>query len=126
MNSNIKDIDSYLTLVPENFKILLEKLRQTIKALVPEVEETISWGMPAFKYNGLLLYFAAFKNHCSLFPGNSKLILQLKDELKDFKTSKGTIHFTIENPLPDELVKKIVLTRVEENINKKKNKSKDK
>ena len=68
-NLSIKDIDSYLAAVPQDMKPVLEKLRLTIKQAAPEAEEVISYGMPAFKYHGMLVYFAAFKNHCSFFPG---------------------------------------------------------
>jgi uncharacterized protein YdhG (YjbR/CyaY superfamily) len=115
---SIKDTDSYLALQPEKVRGVLEKLRQTIKSSAPEAEEVISYGMPAFRYHGILVYFAAFKNHCSLFPGS--IVEKMKNELKDFKTSKGTIQFTAEKPLPAALVKKIVKARVKENLNKKK------
>lgn len=93
----------------------LEKLRKTIKSVVPKAEETISYQMPTFKYHGGLVSYAAFKNHCSLFPWNSTLIKEYADELKAFKTFKGTIQFTVEKPLPVGLVKKIIKARVKQN-----------
>lgn len=114
----LKDTDSYLALQPEKVRDVLEKLRQTIKSSAPEAEEVISYGMPAFRYHGMLVYFAAFKNHCSFFPGS--IVEKMKNELKNYKTSKGTIQFTAEKPLPTALVKKIVKARVKENLNKKK------
>lgn len=113
-----KDTDSYLALQPEKARDVLEKLRQTIKSSAPEAEEVISYGLPAFRYHGMLVYFAAFKNHCSFFPGS--IVEKMKNELKNYKTSKGTIQFTAEKPLPTALVKKIVKARVKENLNKKK------
>ncbi len=117
---SIKDIDSYISIVPEKMRPLLIKLRQTIRKAAPEAEELISYGMPAFKYHGILVYFAGFKNHCSFFPGNASLIKEMKDELKGFKTSKGTIQFTLENPLPASLVTKMVKQRMKENGAKEK------
>lgn len=114
----LKDTDSYLALQPEKVRDVLEKLRQTIKSSAPEAEEVISYGMPAFRYHGMLVYFAAFKNHCSFFPGS--IVEKMKNELKNYKTSKGTIQFTAEKPLPAALVKKIIKARVKENLNKKK------
>jgi uncharacterized protein YdhG (YjbR/CyaY superfamily) len=70
--------------------------------------------MPGYKYKGMLVYFAAFKNHCSFFPGSSQIV-QLYEELKSFKTAKGTIQFTSDKPLPATLVKKIVKARMQEN-----------
>jgi len=83
-----------------------------------EATEAISYGIPAFKYNGPLVWFAAFSNHCSLFPGAS-VIKAFKNELKGYKTSKGTIHFPVEKPLPAGLVKKMVKARLAEKTQKK-------
>lgn len=116
----MNDIDSYLAGVPEPAKSTLEKLRQTIKGIVSEADETISYGMPAFKYKGTLLYYAAFKDHCSLFPGSTAVIEAFKDELRAFKTSKGTIQFPVDKPLSATLVKKIVKMRMKENEEKEK------
>ena len=119
-NKNIpkNNIDSYLATVPEPAKSTLEKLRQTIKGIVPDAVEAISYGMPAFKYKGTLLYYAAFKDHCSLFPGSTAIIEAYKDELKAYITSKGTIQFPVDKPLPASLVKKIVKERMKENEEK--------
>ena len=111
-------IDEYLKNIPEKFRKILEELLQTIRKAAPEAEEVISWQMPAFKQKGILVGFAAFKDHCSFFPYNSKTIELFKDDLKDFSTSKGTIRFTIEKPLPVSLVKKIVKYRIVENETK--------
>jgi len=80
-------------------------------AAPPEATETISYGMPAFKYKGVLVWFAAFSNHCSLFP-TASVVEAFKNELKAFSTSKGTIHFPTDKPLPTALVKKLVKARV--------------
>ena len=105
-----------MTLQPEKVVIALERIRQTIKSAAPEAIEVISYGMPAFKLNGrMLMYFAGFKNHCSLFPGSKAVILKFKTELKAYKTSAGTISFTTEKPLPVSLIKRIVKERIKEN-----------
>jgi uncharacterized protein YdhG (YjbR/CyaY superfamily) len=112
------NIDEYLATLPDNKRQVLETLRQTIKEAAPEAEEVISYMMPTFRYNGVLVHFAAFKNHCSFFVGNGSLVSQIKDELKDYTTAKSGIHFTPEKPLPTDLIKKIVWRRMEENEEK--------
>jgi uncharacterized protein YdhG (YjbR/CyaY superfamily) len=107
-----KDIDEYLAGVPEPARATLQKIRTVIRSAVPPgTIETISYGMPAFKHNGVLVWFAAFSDHCSFFPTPS-VIKALKDELKGFHTAKGTIQFATDKPLPAALVKKIVKLRV--------------
>src|SRR5664279_387307 len=86
-----QNIDEYLANVPEPHKSTLEKIRAMVRAAAPkEAVEAISYGMPAFKYKGGLVGFAAFKNHCSFFPMNSALVTEFAEELKNYKTSKGT------------------------------------
>lgn len=121
MKGNIKNIDSYIAVQPTNVKTFLENLRQTIKSVAPDAEEVISYNMPAFKYHGMLVGFAGAKNHCGFYPWNSRTVEEFKDDLKDFSTSKGTIRFSWEKPLPVALVKKIVKARMKENISKKSN-----
>ncbi|HKN35493.1 MAG TPA: DUF1801 domain-containing protein [Terriglobales bacterium] len=88
------------------------KLRAAIRSAVPpEATETISYRIPAVKYNGILVWFAAFSNHCSLFP-TSSVIEAFKNDLKRYSTSKGTIHFPADKPLPTALIKKLVKARV--------------
>jgi uncharacterized protein YdhG (YjbR/CyaY superfamily) len=95
-NNAPKNVDEYLAGVPEPARSTLRTIREIIRSVVPsEATEAISYGMPTFKYKGSLLGFAAFSNHCSLFPMNSHLIDVFKNELKDFKTSKGTIRFPV-------------------------------
>ncbi len=106
--------------VPEPARSTLNKLRAAIRSAVPpEATETISYRIPAFKYKGILLWFAAFSNHCSLFP-TAAVVEAFKDELKGFSTSKGTIHFPTDKPLPIALVKKLVKARVAQVESKKK------
>jgi uncharacterized protein YdhG (YjbR/CyaY superfamily) len=115
-----KDIDEYLAGVPEPARSTLNKIRATIRsAAPPEATETISYRIPAFKYNGVLIWFAAFTDHCSLFP-TAAIVQEFKDELKGYAVSKGTIHFPINKPLPAALLKKIVKARVAQLEKKKK------
>ena len=107
-------VDDYLAALPEEARTTLEKIRKTIKAAAPEATEVISYQMPMYKHHGMLVGFAAFKDHCSFFPG-AKPIATYKDELKAYKTSKGTIRFPIGKPLPAALVKKLVKARIAEN-----------
>jgi len=114
-----KSVDAYLANVPEPARTTLKKVRAAIRAAAPaETSEGISWGMPMFKYKGVLLGLAAFSNHCSVFPGPA-VIAALKDELAGFHTSKGTIQFPVDKPLSAALVKKLVKARMAENEQKK-------
>ena len=109
-------VDAYLALVPEPAKTTLEKVRTTIRSVVPaEATEGISYGMPAFRYKGALVGYAAFKDHCSFFPMQASLIDEMKDELKGYRTAKGTLQFPQDKPLPAALLKKMVKLRVAEN-----------
>jgi uncharacterized protein YdhG (YjbR/CyaY superfamily) len=113
-----KSIDEYLAGVPEPARTTLLKVRSVIRASIPEgAVETISYGMPAFKYKGMLVWFAAFSDHCSLFP-TSSIIELFKNDLKDFVTSKGTIHFPLDRPLPAALIRKMMKAKVAENERK--------
>jgi uncharacterized protein YdhG (YjbR/CyaY superfamily) len=109
-------VEDYLAALPEAPRAALEKLRKTIRAAAPEATETISYQMPAFKLHGrFLVSYAAFKNHCSLFPASEAVIEALGEELRPYFSGKGTIRFTTDKPLPTALVKKIMKTRIEEN-----------
>lgn len=106
-------IDHYLENVPSSQKEVLQHIRTVIHEVIPDAEEVIGYGMPTFKYKGKnVVHFAAFKDHMSLFP-SSDPIEELKEQLSNYKTSKGTIQFTLENPLPDQLVKDLVATSLE-------------
>jgi len=110
------DVESYLARCPETHRTTLEKLRATIGSVVPKgTTEAISYGMPAFKYKGALVGYAAFKDHCSFFPMSGSLVGDFAEELKAYKTSKGTIQFPIDKPLPAALVKKMVKARIAQN-----------
>jgi uncharacterized protein YdhG (YjbR/CyaY superfamily) len=111
-----KTVDEYLASVPEPASRTLKHIRRVIRSVVPkETTEGISYGIPMFKYNGMLVGYAAFKNHCSLFPTGSGVLDQFEKELKSYRTSKGTIQFPPDKGFPDALLKKIVKARVAEN-----------
>jgi uncharacterized protein YdhG (YjbR/CyaY superfamily) len=114
-----KTIDEYLARVAEPARGTLKKIRAAIRSAAPPgTTETISYGIPAFKYNGVLVWFAAFSNHCSMFP-TASVIEAFKNDLKGFTTSKGTIQFPTDRPLPAALVKKLVKARVAQIESKK-------
>ena len=119
MKAPAKDIDAYLAAVPPDVRAALERLRRIIKSAAPKATETISWQMPSFKHQGLLVGFAAFKAHCSFFPMSSTVIAAHEKLLERYATSKGTIRFTVDQPLPAALVKKIVKARIAENESRK-------
>jgi uncharacterized protein YdhG (YjbR/CyaY superfamily) len=108
-------VDEYILLFPPEVQERLNKLRGTIKEAAPEAEEKISWQMPTFVLFGNLVHFAAFKNHIGFYPSPSGIEV-FQDELKAYKTSKGAVQFPLKQPLPYELVEKIVKYRVAENI----------
>ena len=116
--NNPTTIDEYIATFPHDIQILLEKLRQTIRNAAPDAKEVISYQMPAFKLNGILVYFAAFKNHIGFYPTASG-IEAFKEELSKYKGGRGSVQFPIDKPLPLELVSKIVKFRVKENLEKK-------
>jgi uncharacterized protein YdhG (YjbR/CyaY superfamily) len=106
-------IDAYLAALPDEQRATLQALRETIAAAAPAAVEAISYGMPAFRYRGrALVSYLAAKAHCSLFPMGSAAIEHLRDELVGYSTSKGTIRFTPEHPLPTDLVTRIVHARM--------------
>ena len=108
-------VDEYLAEVSPEARATLEKLRQTIKAVVPGAVEVISYQIPTFKLDGrMLVSYAAFKNHCSFFPGAAPIKAH-EDELKSYQTSKGTIRFATGKPLSATLVRKLVKTRIKAN-----------
>ncbi|SRR6266478_5177139 len=111
-----KDVDEYLAGVPQPARSNLNLIRRRIRAAAPsETTEAISYRIPTIKYKGRSLFaFAAFSKHCSLFPMSLAVMAAFKNELKDFHTSKGTIHFPLDKPLPAALLKKLVKARVAE------------
>lgn len=108
-------VDEYLSWVPEAHRPLLDSLRETIKSVAPEATETISYGMPAFKLNGrFFVSYSDFKNHVSLFPASGAVRAALGDELKPYFSGKGTFRFRADQPIPTDLVARIVAILLEE------------
>jgi uncharacterized protein YdhG (YjbR/CyaY superfamily) len=110
-------IDEYIADQPANVRPIMQKLRLIVKKNAPEAAEVISYGMPAYKLHGMLLYFAAFTKHYSLFAFPSAIVA-FKDKLKGYELSKGTIKFPLNKPVPVKLITEIVKYKVQENINK--------
>lgn len=108
-----RTIDEYLDRVSPDKRAALQALRETVRAAAPDAEECISYQMPAFRLNGMLVWFGAGVNHCAFYPGAT--VAAFKDELSGFATSKGTIRFQPDTPLPTALVRRIVLARIEQN-----------
>jgi uncharacterized protein YdhG (YjbR/CyaY superfamily) len=110
-----RTIDDYLATLSNDKRAALEKLRKTIRAAAPNAEECISYQLPAFRLNGMLVAFGATANHCAFYPMSSSMVETHKRELKDYETSKGTIRFQADKPLPAALVRKLVKARIAEN-----------
>jgi uncharacterized protein YdhG (YjbR/CyaY superfamily) len=115
-------IDEYITQYPTDVQEILGKIRTVIREAAPEAEEKISYGMPSFHLNGSLIYFAANKNHIGIYPKTPAV--EKLEELKDFKGTKGSVHFPLNQPIPYDLLRKIVQVRVEENSSKVSSRSK--
>ena len=115
-NPKPKTIDEYLADVNADHRGVLEKLRKAIHAVAPKAEECISYGIPAFRLNGRpLVFFGAWANHCAFYPGSSTMLKKFRNELRDFQTSKGTLRFSPDKPVPVALVKKLLKARIAEN-----------
>lgn len=108
-------IDEYLATLPAQKRVALEKIRAAIRAAAPKAEECISYSMPAFRLNGMLVGFAAAAKHCAFYPMSATTVAAFQEELAGYDTSKGTIRFPPEKPLPAALVKKLVKARIAEN-----------
>ncbi|MBF4468494.1 MAG: DUF1801 domain-containing protein [Methanobrevibacter arboriphilus] len=116
--NSVDTIDEYISNYPENIQKILEKIRKTIKEVAPEATEKISWGIPTFYLNKNLVHFAAYKKHIGFYP-NPSGIENFKDDLSKYKTSKGTVQFQYDEPIPYDLIRKIVEFRVQENKKEK-------
>ena len=122
MNKNALEVNAYLASLPKNVRIILEKIRKTIKEAVPEAAELISYQMPAFKFHGIIAWYAPFKNHYSLFI--RPVIMQaFKEDLKPYKLSKSAIRFPLDHPVPVELITRIVRYSTDLNLVKEQLKS---
>lgn len=106
-------VEEYIASFPENTQAKLKELRAIVGKYAPDAKEGISYGMPAYRGKRVLFYFGGFKTHISLFP-TAKGIIQFEKELSTYKTSKGTVQFPIDEDLPEELISKIILSRIED------------
>ena len=126
-NTSIHTVIDYLNMLPDNLYMPLENIRQIIKSLVPDVEETIRYMIPVYKHKGLLVGYGASKNKCSFFVMSHAILKDFENEVKDFETTDISIRFTQNNPIPNELITRIVMARVAENelkaITKRKSKT---
>lgn len=107
-----KTIDEHIAQFPAETQILLQKVREVIRSVAPDAVEAISYGIPTYKLHGNLVHFAGYAHHIGFYPG-SEAIEVFKEELEDFKTSKGTIQFPLDKPIPFDLIKKITEYRVQ-------------
>jgi uncharacterized protein YdhG (YjbR/CyaY superfamily) len=111
------NVDSYIASFPEHTREWLQQMRNIIKAAAPNAEETISYQMPAYKLNGMLVYFAGYKNHIGFYPTASG-IAAFQKELSVYKGAKGSVQFPLDKPLPGTLIRKIVKFRLKQNMEK--------
>ena len=118
VTKKFNSVEEYLAAQTGHKKRILEELRGIIRTSAPDAEEVISYNMPAYKQEGMLVYFMAHTNHIGFYPGSSVVNEVFKDELKGYKTSKGTIQLPINKALPKRLIQRIVKYRVNENIRK--------
>ena len=116
-SNNYSSIDEYIATFPDNVQSILSELRSVIKRIAPDAKEKISYKMPTFTIYGNLVHFAGYDKHIGFYPAPSA-IEKFKNELKEYKTSKGAIQFPLDESIPYELITRIVDFRVKENINK--------
>jgi uncharacterized protein YdhG (YjbR/CyaY superfamily) len=116
-----KDFDEYADRFPKDVQQLLRKMRETIRKAAPKATETVSYGMPAFRLGGILVWFAAHARHIGFYPGASAIVA-FKKELSAYKSAKGSVQFPVDDPLPLSLVARIVKYRVDEQLAERKKK----
>ncbi|MDR2562646.1 MAG: DUF1801 domain-containing protein [Prevotellaceae bacterium] len=119
MDKEVRTVDEYIARFEPEIQIVLNELRNIVKSEAPEASEKISYGMPTFYLNGNLVHFAAFKHHYGFFPAPSA-IDEFEEELAPYRSGKGSLHFPMNKPIPQDIIKKIVRFRVNENLNKTK------
>lgn len=115
---DVSTIDEYIALYPKEVQVILEKFRALIQKVAPQAKEAISYGIPTFKLNGNLVHFGAYKKHIGFYPA-PRGIEAFKKELTDYLGGKGTVQFSLDKPIPYDLIRRIVKFRVEENLKKK-------
>lgn len=114
-----KNIDEYIANSPEAIQTFLKEVRKVVREVAPDATETIGYGIPTFKLNGNLVHFAGYKSHIGFYPG-AEAIEVFKKDLSKYNTSKGTVQFSLDKPMPISLIKKITKFRVKVNLDKKK------
>jgi len=112
---NSEEVDAYIAGYPERVQTILKEIRRTIQETAPEAEETISYGMPAYKWHGPLVYFAAFAKHVSIYPA-PRGYDEFKEALSAYKGGKGTVQFPLDKPIPYDLIERIVKFRMQDNL----------
>jgi uncharacterized protein YdhG (YjbR/CyaY superfamily) len=117
-NKQLKTIDEYISMFPDDVQKILKQVRQTIREAAPQAQETINYQMPTFTLNGNLVHFAAFKNHIGFYPTPTG-IEAFKDELSVYKGAKGSVQFPLDQPMPLSIIRRIVEYRVKENSERK-------
>ncbi|CAN5377104.1 DUF1801 domain-containing protein [soil metagenome] len=115
MNAAAKNVDDYISAFPREVRDMLEQLRATIMAAAPQAEEVISYAMPAYRLNGMLVYFAGYAKHIGFYPGAGG-IAAFKTELSVYKGAKGSVQFPLDRPLPLKLIEEIIMFRIAENV----------
>ena len=125
MMEGFTTVDEYISQFPEDVQERLQSLREVIRETVPDAQEKISYQMPTFALHGNLVHFAAYQNHIGFYPTPSG-INAFKDQTTEYKTSKATVQFPLDKPMPYELIQEIVKFRVAENEKKSENKTKKK
>ncbi len=119
MNTDIKNIDEFIAKYPLDIQAKLQEIRQTIHEEAPKATEKISYGIPTFFLNGNLVHFSAYEHHVGFYPGAAP-IAAFAEELKPYNTSKGTVQFPLDKPLPLDLIRKLTKSAIERNLAKKK------
>ncbi|MBI3743779.1 MAG: DUF1801 domain-containing protein [Chloroflexi bacterium] len=115
-NTSLTTVSAYIAAAPKDVRGKLKQMRAIVKALAPGAEEKISYGMPAYKLRGrVLVYFAAFKNHIGFYPGSGTVLKVYAPDLRRYKTSKGTVQFPLERPLPVALIRKLIRAKIKLN-----------
>lgn len=117
--SKFESVTAYLAAQPPRNRAILQKIRKTIKHSAPEVKERISYNIPGFECNGMLLWMAGFKNHVSVYPVTAAMERKLKKEIAPYRVSKGTLQFVLDDPVPYDLISEIARIRVEENAKRR-------
>jgi uncharacterized protein YdhG (YjbR/CyaY superfamily) len=121
--ADFTNVDEYISAQPENAQVVLQRVRSTLRKALPEAEEVISYKIPAYRlHGGIVLYFAGWKEHYSLYPAGERMVAKFKDQLASYKVSKGTIRFPLCEPVPVKLIEHIAKFRAEDAVQREKSK----